>query len=234
MKKLFTLFPLLAASKGFACTTCNKSLQEAIFDSTFYPNLFTMLLAFIVIGVIVVLLAVLANKRESKRLAYQQTSITAVPLFSASTILGIGIGGIIDGTFLHQILQWHEMLSNKIPPVTLLSKSVNMFWDGIFHAFCLIVIIAGLYMLFRLFYRKDVIINAGIFNGGLLFGWGLFNVMEGIIDHQILKLHNVREVAVNITLWNYGFLAFSVVLMIIGWLLFRRGSHDRYYTKTDR
>lgn len=235
MKKLLIVLPLFAAFKGFACTTCNKTLQEAIFDSTFYPNLFTMLLAFIVIEVIVVVLTALANKPEGIKPVYQQSQLTAVPLFSAATVLGIGIGGLIDGTFLHQILQWHEMLSNKVPPVTLLTKSVNMFWDGVFHAFCIIVILTGIYLLYQLLYRKDVIINGSLFNGGLLFGLGIFNLVEGIIDHQILKLHNVRDVAVNTAIWNYGFLGFSVILLIIGWLLLRRGLHDRFYVvKTDR
>lgn len=134
-KSIFLLMLGLITKPVFACTTCNRNLQKGIFDSTFYPNLFTMLLAFVVLGLLVVVLSVLALRREKRNQINSTQNLTTVPLISAATTLGIGLGGFIDGVFLHQILQWHEMLSNKIPPVTLLNKSINMFWDGIFHAF---------------------------------------------------------------------------------------------------
>jgi uncharacterized membrane protein len=227
-KSIVLLLLVLLIKPAFACTTCNKNLQKGIFDSTFYPNLFTMLLAFLVLGLVVVLLSVLALRREKKN---QAQKLTAVPLISAATTLGIGLGGFIDGIFLHQILQWHEMLSNKIPPVTLLNKSVNMFWDGVFHAFCLVVVLTGIILLLKLFFRKDTIINKTIFWGSMLLGWGLFNLIEGIIDHQILKLHNVREITANVPVWNYGFLVFSVLLIVSGFMLIKE-ARQKYLHKT--
>lgn len=100
------------------------------------------------------------------------------------------MGGFVDGIFLHQILQVHEMLSNKISALDYIGKSVNMFWDGIFHAFCFIVVLIGIILLWKLLKRKDVDHSGNLFAGGLLLGWGLFNIVEGIIDHQLLKLHN--------------------------------------------
>jgi uncharacterized membrane protein len=99
-----------------------------------------MLSAFIVLAVIVVMLSLLNSRRESRRYHNQKYfKLTAVPLITACTTIGIGLGGFFDGIVLHQILQWHEMLSNKIPPINLINKSVNMFWDGVFHFFCLLV-----------------------------------------------------------------------------------------------
>lgn len=34
-------------------------------------------------------------------------------------LLGVGLGGFVDGILLHQILQWHHMVSNVVPPTTL-------------------------------------------------------------------------------------------------------------------
>lgn len=158
MKKLLFIPLFLIGGSTFACTTCNVDLQKAIFDSTFYPNLFIMLSAFLVLAVIVAVLVYLTSQHEKKRNLYGQ-KLTVVPLISAATTLGIGMGGFIDGTVLHQILQWHEMLSNKIPPVTLINKSVNMFWDGIFHFFCWLVVLLGIFLLTKLFFRKDVIVT---------------------------------------------------------------------------
>ena len=208
----------------FACTTCNRTLQDAIFNSTFYPNLFVMLLAFIVLAVVVTVLAFFSTRREKKRAVEGMPTLTAVPLIAASTTIGIGIGGFIDGTFLHQILQWHEMLSNKIPVTTIVGKSINMFWDGIFHAFCFIVVVIGVQRLFILHSRKGILWSPYLFVGGLLGGWGLFNMVEGIIDHHILRLHNVVENSVNHDIGNYTFLGFSLILILISWLLIRKGS----------
>jgi uncharacterized membrane protein len=64
-------------------------------------------------------------------------------------------------------------------------------------------------------------------SGGLLVGWGLFNLIEGIIDHQILKLHNVKEVSLNPEIWNYIFLGFSVGVLIAGYVLIEKADADK-------
>ncbi|GEO11427.1 membrane protein [Segetibacter aerophilus] len=141
---------------------------------------------------------------------------------AAATVLGIGLGGFIDGIVLHQILQWHEMLSNKIPATTYIGKSVNMFWDGIFHAFTLLVTITGVILLWKLLRRKDINRSGNLLAGGMLFGWGLFNLLEGIADHQLLKLHNVREITPDKQLWNLGFLGLSILFIVVGLLISKR------------
>lgn len=202
-----------------ACITCNKQIQEAIWNSQFFPNLLTILSAFIVLAVAVVLLSAFSARRYKARLtAYPESKeLTPVPLTTAAMVLGIGLGGFVDGIALHQILQWHEMLSAKIPPLDYVNKSVNMFWDGIFHAFCLVVVLVGIVLLWKLLGRSDIARSGNLFAGGLLLGWGVFNIIEGVIDHHLLKLHNVREVALNVPAWNLGFLALSVLLIIVGY-----------------
>ncbi|RYF47809.1 MAG: DUF2243 domain-containing protein, partial [Cytophagaceae bacterium] len=101
-------------------------------------------------------------------------------------VIGIGLGGFIDGIVLHQILQWHEMLSAKIPNTEYVGKSINMFWDGIFHFFCLLVTLVGIVLLWKLLKRNDINRSGKLLSGGLLLGWGLFNIVEGVIDHHLL------------------------------------------------
>lgn len=216
--------PVFITQNVSACINCNKEISEAIFNSTFYPNLFIILSPFVALTIVVTVISAISTKRYRAKVSASshKTLLSPVPLTAAATVLGIGIGGFIDGIVFHQILQWHEMLSNKIPPVTYIAKSVNMFWDGIFHAFTLLVTTTGVILLWKLLKRKNIDRSGNLLAGGLLFGWGLFNLLEGIADHQVLKLHNVREVTPDKELWNLGFLAFSIVLIIVGLLISRQ------------
>jgi uncharacterized membrane protein len=142
----------------------------------------------------------------------------------AGILIGIGMGGFVDGIVLHQIAQWHNMLSNVIPPHTIDGMRVNMAWDGLFHALTWITTMVGILLLRSAAYARAVIPSLRAFTGQLILGWGVFNLVEGIIDHQILGIHNVREVP-NYTVYNLTFLAAGGVLFIlIGWLLTRAGS----------
>ena len=148
---------------------------------------------------------------STSRYAKQKPApVTTAP----AILLGIGLGGFIDGIVLHQILQWHSMLSNVVRPTTVEAIHLNMFWDGVFHAATWIVTFTGVMLLWRSGKRGNSP-PLRIFLGGMLMGWGAFNVVEGLINHQLLELHNVREVAAP-TIWNIGFLAFSAAIFLIG------------------
>lgn len=139
----------------------------------------------------------------------------AGPLVGAGLLLGIGLGGFVDGIVLHQILQWHSMLSSRIPPTTLVDLKYNMIWDGLFHAVTWIVTAVGIGLLFRAGRRADAVWSGRTLLGAMLGGWGLFNLVEGIIDHQVLGIHHVHPGADQLA-WDIGFLISGPVLMGIG------------------
>ncbi len=147
------------------------------------------------------------------------------PLVSAGTLLGIGLGGFLDGILLHQVFQWHNMLSSKVTPTDLVSMKYNMVWDGLFHALTWIMTSVGLALLWRVGKRADVPWSTRTFAGSLALGWGLFNVVEGIIDHHVLGLHHVRPGAYEMA-WDIGFLVFGALLVAGGGLLIRSGRSD--------
>lgn len=141
-----------------------------------------------------------------------------------SVLIGVGMGGFVDGIVLHQIMQWHNMLSNVYPPHTMENMRLNMVWDGIFHAFVWVVTLVGICLLWSAASRAESLPSRRAFVGAMILGWGLFNLIEGIIDHQLLALHYVRQVA-NYTVYNLTFLAVGgVLLIIIGWMLMKVGS----------
>lgn len=146
-------------------------------------------------------------------------------LIGAGILLGTGMGGFVDGIVLHQILQWHNMLSSVRPPDDLVTMKYNMVWDGLFHAFTWATTAIGLTKLWRAGQRSDVPWSTPTFVGSLFIGWGLFNAIEGLIDHQILGIHHVHPGARQLA-WDLGFIASGLIMLGAGWAAVRAGRVD--------
>jgi len=145
-----------------------------------------------------------------------------VPLF----LFGVGLGGFADGIVLHQILQWHHMISDTVqgPTNTVKGLEKNTLADGVFHLATFVIVVVALYMTLRT-RRADAIAvfpSRGVVSGWLLVGWGTFNLVEGIIDHHLLTVHHVRDDVGDPLAWDLAFLAVSVVLLLVGLALVRR------------
>ena len=156
---------------------------------------------------------------------------TATPLHSRSVrllpgiLLGLGLGGFADGIVLHQIAQWHNMGSAVLPPVTMEAMKQNMRWDGYFHLATLLLTIAGVYRLLNEARRGAPLPDARMLTGQLLLGWGVFNLVEGGIDHHLLNLHHVRDLPAHVPLYDWIFLVVGGVgLIALGWRLSRTAS----------
>lgn len=160
---------------------------------------------------------------------------TALPASKRSgIILGLGLGGFVDGILLHQIVHWHNMGSAVLPPTTMAAMEQNMVWDGWFHAAMWLMTLTGVYWLLTDARRGSLLPDTRAFTGLLLLGWGLFNLVEGVIDHHILGLHHVRDLPVHRPLFDWLFLVFGGVgLILIGWALARQPSHSRATDPAD-
>ena len=141
----------------------------------------------------------------------------------AGIILGLGLGGFADGIALHQIAQWHNMGSSVLPPTTMDTMKQNMVWDGWFHAACLALTVFGVYLLLRDARVGRPIPGARAFTGQLLLGWGIFNLVEGVIDHHVLNIHHVRDIPVHVPSYDWLFLGIGGIgLILVGWAMSRR------------
>lgn len=161
-------------------------------------------------------------------------AMTDAPIITASTVLGIGLGGFADGILFHQLMQSHHMVSGSdyypdrgLPAETLVvNLQINTFWDGVFHAVVWLTIVIGLILLWRAVRRAEVPRSNLTFTGGLLLSWGLFNLIEGVVDHHVLHLHHVVESADH-AMFDYGFLASGLILIVLGAIIVRRGRHNK-------
>lgn len=141
---------------------------------------------------------------------------------TAALLLGIGMGGFVDGILLHQIVHWHNMLSAVVPPTTVEAMQLNMRADGLFHAATWIVTFAGLLVLWSAFGRGGTLPSTRAFLGTMLAGWGWFNLVEGIVDHHLLELHHVRDLPEHVPAFDWAFLLVGGIGFIaLGWLLGR-------------
>ena len=139
---------------------------------------------------------------------------TLKPLVTAGIFLGIGMGGFFDGILLHQLLQTHNMLSATVPKTSIANMEINMFWDGLFHALTWMMTLIGIVLLWRAGRARDVAWSGKALTAAMFLGWGLFNFVEGLIDHHMLGIHHVVE-RLGVSVYDYAFLA-SGALFIIG------------------
>ena len=141
----------------------------------------------------------------------------------AGTLLGLGLGGFVDGIALHQLLQWHHLISSvdRYPTTTIAGLEANTLADGLFHTATYLLTLAGLWLLWTVLTGSSLAPGGRRLVGLLLFGWGIFNVVEGLINHHLLGLHHIREGAGNRLAWDLGFLGIGAVLIGGGWLMQR-------------
>lgn len=140
----------------------------------------------------------------------------------AGITIGIGLGGLVDGIVLHQILGWHDMGSSVVPPTTLAGMRQNMVWDGEFHAAVWAITLLGVFMLLADGRRGRRLPPPRAFTGQLLLGWGIFNLIEGVVDHHILNIHHVRDLPVHMPFYDWAFLLIAGLgFIVLGWKMAR-------------
>ena len=127
---------------------------------------------------------------------------------------------------LHQVLQWHHMLTSAgYPPDSVENLEINTFFDGLFHAATYVFIVLGLVVLWRTAHRAHLWWSWKLLAGTMLIGFGLFNLVEGMIDHHLLGIHHVNETVPRDQWidWDVGFLAWGAAMLVGGWALYRSG-----------
>lgn len=142
-------------------------------------------------------------------------SVGSERVLGPGLLLGIGLGGFVDGIVLHQILQWHHLLTERG-----YSTQVQITADGFFHSATWVAVLAGLLWLWQRLRGPGPRPWAALV-GPMLAGWGIFNLVEGIVDHHLLAVHHVRSGPDQLW-WDLAFLVFGAILVAAGTLLYRR------------
>lgn len=135
---------------------------------------------------------------------------------TAGVLLGLGVGGLVDGIVFHQLLQWHHMICFSCHPnATIADVRQNIFVDGLFNITVLVLSVIGIGVLWRAVSVGTAPLRGGLLPGAALVGWGAFNLVEGVIDHHLLGIHHVRPGPYEL-FYDLAFLAFGALLFAVG------------------
>lgn len=137
------------------------------------------------------------------------------PLYISGFVLGFGLGGFLDGIILHQILQWHHMVSSLHPMDTLGGLQLNTFWDGLFHFAMYIITVIGIVLLWRAQRRSDVPYSPRSVIGAVLVGLGMFHVVDTVLNHWVLEVHHICY-GENQAICDGGYLLIGLIALVGG------------------
>jgi uncharacterized membrane protein len=125
---------------------------------------------------------------------------------ASGVFTGIGIAGFVDETVFHQLLHWHHFWDGG-------SQSAGLVSDGFFHAGSWFSIVAGLFWFADL--RRRAAWQPRAWAGGVLLGAGGFQLYDGLVQHKLLGLHQIRY---HVTIWPYDLVwnTLAAIMMVLG------------------
>lgn len=131
-------------------------------------------------------------------------------------LFGIGLIAFFDEVVFHQLLRWHHFYD-------LATTDIGLISDGLFHAFSWFATIGGLFLFADLRRRQAVQLKK--WWGGVLLGAGVFQLYDGIIQHKLMRIHQIRyvdHVFVYDVIWNVG-----AIIMIVGGVYLIKSSRKK-------
>ncbi|MGK6315704.1 DUF2243 domain-containing protein [Neorhizobium sp. DT-125] len=141
----------------------------------------------------------------------------------AGLALGFGLGGFFDGILLHQILQWHHLLSGIEEARH--DIRVLILADGLFHVLMYVITGVGLWLLTRTRREfSDTDADRRLLASAII-GFGIWHILDAVLSHWVLGIHRIRMDVNNPLFWDLLWLAvFGLAPVGIGWIMRRGGS----------
>jgi uncharacterized membrane protein len=129
-----------------------------------------------------------------------------------AVLVGIGVAGSLDEIVLHQLLRWHHFYDRG-------SQAAGLIADGIFHLGSIVVLVAGLVLVVQRWRAGPAPRRRAV--AGILVGGGGFNLYDGVVQHKLLGLHQVRAGAPDNLPYDAAFITVAAVALLAGLLLLR-------------
>jgi uncharacterized membrane protein len=127
-------------------------------------------------------------------------------------LIGVGMMAGVDEIIFHQVLAWHHFYDRATPKAGLVA-------DGLLHSAELIAIVAGFFRLLDL--RRTRSLSMPRAWAGFILGIGGFHLFDGIVDHKVLRLHQIRYVE-DLLPYDVTWNAAGLIILLVGFYLLRR------------
>jgi uncharacterized membrane protein len=145
-------------------------------------------------------------------------------------LVGISLGGLFDGILLHQVLQWHHLLS-LVESQSVQDIRTQIMADGLFHVLMYVLACIGLLLLWRS-NRSHAQARSSALLGITLLGFSIWQFVDVILFHWIFRIHRIRVDVDNPLVWDVGWmLVFGLPTAAASlWLLSRAGKEPPPHT----
>jgi uncharacterized membrane protein len=126
-------------------------------------------------------------------------------------LVGVGVMAALDELVFHQILAWHHFYDRSTSDVGLAS-------DGFLHAGELLALVGGFFWYADL--RRRGAADRLACWAGFFLGAGAFQLFDGLVDHKVLRVHQIRYdvhlLAYDVA-WNIAAVALLLLGVLLGW-----------------
>lgn len=136
-------------------------------------------------------------------------------------LFGLGLVAFFDEAVFHQLLGWHHFYDKS-------TTAVGLFSDGLFHAFSWFATVASLFLVGDLRRRKSFWMKRWV--SGVLIGVGVFQLYDGLVQHKLLRLHQIRydvDILPYDIIWNVS----AAVILITGLIIYLQTQKSKKSTE---
>ena len=122
-------------------------------------------------------------------------------------LTGVGLAGLVDVIVFHQLLGWHHFYDRS-------TQAVGLTSDGLLDLALTVALVVGLVGLVETagpvarWGRRDW--------GWILVGFGGFNLFDGVVDHKLLRLHQIRPGVADLLVYDLVWIGLSALLVAVG------------------
>lgn len=131
---------------------------------------------------------------------------------AAAALIGVALMAGVDEIVFHQLLGWHHFYDRGTPALALAS-------DGVLHAAELLALVAGGFLIVELRGRRALAKDWAW--AGLVLGLGGFQLFDGVVDHKLLRLHQIRY-GVPLLPYDLAWNVAGALLLAVGLVLLAR------------
>jgi uncharacterized membrane protein len=145
-------------------------------------------------------------KQPARPTTVSGTGVAPRRSMAVCALIGAAVMAAADEIVFHQILGWHHFYDRSTTSAGLLS-------DGLLHTAELLALVAGFFLYADLRRRRALAPTPAW--AGFFLGMGIFQLYDGIVDHKLLRLHQIRY-GVDVTPYDWAWNISALILLLIG------------------